>query len=206
MERLTEASLKRGLRHVAESDTHMAAALEAHGHPKLRQRGPGFEALLRTIVGQQLSIAAAGAIWKRLEEAVSPLTPQGVLTQSETTLRGVGLSRQKIAYARALAGDVRLGRVDLDALPSMADDAALAELVKIKGIGRWSAEIYLLFALRRADVFPADDLALLTQTQRIKGLKKRPDAKKMIKIAEPWRPWRGAAAHLLWHTYARAKD
>ncbi len=206
MERLTEASLKRGLRHVADSDEHMAAALEAHGRPRLRQRQPGFAALLRTIVGQQLSITAAGAIWKRLEEAISPLTPQGLMTQRETTLREIGLSRQKIAYARGLAGDMRLGRVDLDALPSMEDDAAVAELVKIKGIGRWSAETYLLFALGRADVFPADDLALLIVTQRIKGLKKRPDAKKMIKIAEPWRPWRGAAAHLLWHTYARSKD
>ena len=206
MERLTETSLKRGLRHVADADAHMAAAIEAHGYPKLRRRAPGFEALLRVIVGQQLSIAAAGAIWKRLEAAISPLTPQGLITQRETTLREIGLSRQKIAYARGLAGDVRLGRVDLDALSSMEDEAAIAELVKIKGIGRWSAEIYLLFALGRADVFPADDLALLIETQRIKGLKKRPDAKKMIKIAEPWRPWRSAAAHLLWHTYARAKD
>lgn len=206
MERLTKASLKRGLRHIADGDEHMAAALEAHGHPKLRQREPGFEALLRTIVGQQLSIAAAGAIWQRLEEAVSPLTPQGLLTQREATLRELGLSRQKIAYARGLAGDVRLGRVDIDALSSMADDAAMAELVKIKGIGRWSAEVYLLFALGRADVFPADDLALLIATQRVKGLKERPDAKKMIEIAEAWRPWRGAAAHLLWHAYASAKD
>ncbi len=206
MERLTQASLKRGLRHIAEHDADMAAALEAHGHPKLRRREPGFATLLRVIVGQQLSIAAAATIWQRLEEAVSPLTPQGLMTQSETTLRGVGLSRQKIGYARGLAGDVRLGRVDLGGLAAMADDAALAELVKIKGIGRWSAEIYLLFALGRADILPVDDLALLTETQRIKGLTKRPDAKKMIAIAEPWRPWRGAAAHLLWHTYARAKQ
>jgi DNA-3-methyladenine glycosylase II len=206
MDRLTKASLKRGLRHVAEKDAHMAAALEAHGHPELRQREPGFEALLRAIVGQQLSIAAAGAIWKRLEEAISPLTPQGVLTQGDAALRGLGLSRQKIAYTKGLAGDVRLGRVDLDGLSAMTDEAAIAELVKIKGIGRWSAEIYLLFALGRADVFPADDLALLIATQRIKGLEMRPDNKKMIEIAEAWRPWRGAAAHLLWHYYARLKD
>lgn len=206
MERLTNATLKRGLRHIADSDEHLAAALETHGHPKLRQRDPGFEALLRAIVGQQLSIAAAGAIWKRLEEAIVPLTPQGLLTQGDPALRALGLSRQKIAYAKGLAGDVRLGRVDLDGLSAMEDDAAVAELVKIKGIGRWSAEIYLLFALGRADIFPVDDLALLIATQRVKGLKKRPDRKKMLKIAEAWRPWRGAAAHFLWHYYAQAKD
>ena len=206
MELLNDASLKRGLRYIADNDEQMAGALEAHGHPKLRQRDPGFEALLRTIVCQQLSIAAAEAIWKRMKEAISPLTPQGLLTQGETALREFGLSRQKIAYARGLASDVRLGRVDLDGLSAMEDKAAVAELVKINGIGRWSAEIYLIFALCRVDVFPADDLALLIATQRIKALKDRPDAKNMIKIAEAWRPWRSAAAHLLWHYYACAND
>ncbi|MHA1537124.1 MAG: DNA-3-methyladenine glycosylase family protein [Alphaproteobacteria bacterium] len=205
MDRLTKATLKSGLEQIAGNDEHMAAAIEEHGYPELRQREPGFEALLRAIVGQQLSIAAAGAIWKRLEDAVSPLTPQALMTQSETALRALGFSRQKIAYAKGLASDVRMGRVDLGGLSAMANDTAVAELVKIKGIGRWSAEIYLLFALGRADVFPVDDLALLIETQRVKGLKKRPDRKKMIRIAEAWRPWRGAAAHLLWHTYGRAK-
>ena len=204
MARLTKTSLNEGLEHLARCDTDMAAAIERFGLPALRRRDPGFRSLFRAIVGQQVSIAAAAAIWARLEAAVDPLTPQALASADDATLRAAGLSRQKIAYGRSLAEDVSSGRVALERLPRMADEDAIEELVRIKGIGRWSAEVYLLFALGRADVFPSDDLALMAATQHMKGLNERPARAAHNEIAEPWRPWRGAAAHMLWHYYHHA--
>lgn len=201
MSRLTEASLSRSLTELARSDAHFADAIARFGLPALRRREPGFATLLRAIVGQQVSVAAASAIWGRLEASVETVTAESINRQSENDLRAVGLSRQKIAYARGLADDVIDGRVVLDRLPEMDDETAIAELVKVKGIGRWSAEVYLLFALGRPDIFPADDIALMTAAQRMRGLDERPKAKALRDIAEDWRPWRGAAAHMLWHYY-----
>lgn len=205
MAKLTKATLREGLDAMAAVDTDVAAALAAHGYPSLRRRPPGFAAMLRIIVGQQVSVQAAASIWARLEAAVDPEDPASVLAADETALRAAGLSRQKAVYVRALAEDVASGRVALRRIPRMDDETAIAELVKIKGIGRWSAEIYLLFALGRPDVWPADDLAVMVAMQRLKQLAQRPDRKAMDALAEPWRPWRGAGAHFLWHYY-RASD
>lgn len=205
MTKLTKATLREGLEAMAAADPDVAAALEAHGYPALRRRPQGFAALMRIIVGQQVSVQAAAAIWARLEAVVDTSDPAGVIEAEEAALRAAGLSRQKAIYVRALAEDVVSGRVALRRIPRMNDDDAIAELVKIKGIGRWSAEIYLLFALGRPDVWPADDLAVMVAMQRLKRLEARPDRKIMDALAEPWRPWRGAGAHFLWHYY-RASD
>jgi DNA-3-methyladenine glycosylase II len=162
----------------------------------------GYVTLLRTIVGQQVSIASARAIWGRLETALGEAEdPVSVSRTSDEALRAVGLSRQKISYARSLAEEVSSGRLDLDNLPE-DDEAAIAALVRIKGIGRWSAEIYLLFAEGRRDVWPAGDLAVQIAVGRILGLPEKPSEKQLRQLADPWSPHRGPLAIFAWHHYA----
>ncbi|HUT47900.1 MAG TPA: DNA-3-methyladenine glycosylase 2 family protein [Alphaproteobacteria bacterium] len=201
MPRYTKTALRRDIKSLAGVDPDMADTLARFGYPELRSREPGFEAVLRAIVGQQVSIAAAAAIWGRLAATVDPLDPATLLATSEEALRAAGLSRQKISYARGLAGDIGAGRITLEQLPRLADEEAIETLTMLKGIGRWTAEVYLLFALGRTDMFPADDLALMSAAGHMKGLAERPDRVGVLEIAEAWRPWRGAAAHMLWHYY-----
>ena len=186
---------------LAKRDPDIAAALKAIGPPPPRDRPPGFSSLLRAIVGQQVSAASAAALWARLAAALDPIVPETVGPLELEALRALGLSRQKALYAQGLARDILAKRIDLDLLPALDDEAAVAHLVQVKGIGRWSAEVYLLFALGRTDIFPAGDLALAIAMQRLKRLRRRPDPKRLIKLVEPWRPYRGAAAHFLWHYY-----
>ena len=204
MRELTEQSLVAGLDEAAGRCSAVARALQEVGYPALRRRPPGFPALLRAIVGQQLSVASAGAIWARLEDTVRPLTPAALLALDEAALRAAGLSRPKIRYARALAGECASGALDLERLADLADEEAIAALVAVSGIGRWTAEVYLLFALGRRDVLPAGDLALLSAAQRLYGLPERPQPAGLLDRAEPWRPWRGAVAHLLWRYFSTA--
>lgn len=192
------------LQRLAARDDDIKAALAAIGPPPPRNRSPGFESLLRTIVGQQISAAAAASLWNKLAVAINPLTPEIIARHEIDALRALGLSRQKAQYARGLAADILDGRVDLMRLHALEDEAAIEHLTQVKGIGRWSAEIYLLFALGRPDVWPSGDLALAIAAQRLKRLKRRPDPKRLVRIAESWRPYRGAAAHFLWHFYAKA--
>lgn len=199
---LDERSLKEGLAALAVADRDVARALEEAGSPALRRTQPGFEALLRAIVSQQISKAAAATVWDRLAAAADPLGPETVLALDEDALRAAGLSRQKAVYTRGLAEAVVSGSIDLDGMHARPDEEVIAELVSLKGIGRWSAEIYLLFALGRPDVFPADDLALMVGAQRLKRLECRPNRTKLTEIAENWRPWRSPAALLLWHYYS----
>lgn len=199
---LNEATLAEGLKALSRIDRDVARALDEAGPPELRSREPGFEALLGAIVSQQISKAAAQTVWDRLAAAADPLGPETILGLSEDALRAAGLSRQKANYARGLAEAVVTGAIDLDGLTRLPDEAVAEQLVALKGIGRWSAEIYLLFALGRADAFPADDLALMIGAQRLKRLEDRPNRKALTEIAEAWRPWRGPAALLLWHYYS----
>jgi len=160
--------------------------------------------LLRTIVGQQVSVAAARSMWAKIEAAFgAPPDLTKLLNASDEELRAAGMSRQKAGYIRSLAQLVISGELDLEALPE-DDEEAIALLTKIKGIGRWSAEIYLLFAEGRPDVFPAGDLAVLIELGRLKGLPEKPSEKQLREIAEAWRPYRGAAAVLAWHSYNSA--
>ena len=199
---LNETTLAEGLRALGRTDGDVARALAEAGPPELRRRAPGFEALLGAIVSQQISKAAAQTVWDRLVSAADPLGPETILALSEDALRAAGLSRQKANYARGLAEAVVTGAIDLDGLAHLPDEAVAEKLVALKGIGRWSAEIYLLFALGRPDAFPADDLALMIGAQRLKQLDHRPNRKALTEIAEAWRPWRGPAALLLWHYYS----
>jgi DNA-3-methyladenine glycosylase II len=159
--------------------------------------------LLRTIIGQQVSVQAASAIWARMEAAVGPgLDPAALAAAPDELLRGAGLSRQKSAYVKSLAELVASGAIDFDALPA-DDEAAIAELTRIKGIGRWSAEIYLLFAEGRSDIWPAGDLAVQEEVGQLLGHSERPSEKLVRQLAEPWRPHRGAAAVFTWHHYGK---
>ena len=188
---------------LAARDVDVARELARVGMPPSRARPPGFATLLRIIIGQQVSTSSAAAMWSKLEAAHDGrVDAPAILCCTPDMLRGFGFSRQKAAYAVGLAQDIAEGRVDLARIRRHDDAAAVAELIKVKGIGVWTAEIYLLFALRRADVFPAGDLALQVSFQRLKRRRNRPTAEQLRKLVEPWRPYRGAAAHLLWHAYA----
>jgi DNA-3-methyladenine glycosylase II len=201
---LTAAELQSGLDAIAAREPALARALEIAGYPEPRIRPTGYATLLRTIVGQQVSVAAAASVWSRLEALLgSDLPPEAVLAADFDSLRGCGLSRQKQGYARSLCELVVAGALDLDALPA-DDEEAIAQLVRIKGIGRWSAEIYLLFAEGRPDIWPAGDLAVQAGLHRILGLDARPGEKLTRELAESWRPHRGAAAIFTWHCYNNA--
>lgn len=203
---LSAEQLKASLDAIAAAEPMMAAAVARVGYPAPRPRDRGYETLLRTIVGQQVSVAAAAAIWRKLEAGIGDLTdPAVVAAASDEALRAAGLSRQKAGYARSLADGVTSGRLDL--LDLRADDEeAIAQLVRVKGIGRWSAEIYLLFAEGRPDIWPAGDLAVQIEIGRIMGLAERPSEKATRAIAEAWRPHRGAAAIMAWHHYKAEMD
>ena len=196
---ISAEDLKKSLDVLGSREPRIAAALAAVGYPEPRISERGFVTLLRAIVGQQVSIKAAASIWAKLESATGGADdPAKVAAASDETLRGAGLSGQKASYARSLAAEVMSGRLDFDRLPP-DDEEAIATLVAVKGIGRWTAEIYLLFAEGRGDIWPAGDLAVQIEIGRILGLPERPTEKVIRALAEPWRPHRGAAAVFAWH-------
>ncbi len=198
---LTARELKQGLDAIAASDSQIARALGLAGYPEPRIRAAGHVTLLRTIVGQQVSVAAAAAVWRRLEALLGEdLPPEKLLASEFDELRGCGLSRQKQGYARSLCELVVSGGLDLDSLPA-DDEEAIARLTLIKGIGRWSAEIYLLFAEGRADIWPAGDLGVQAGLHKLLGLPGRPSEKEARALGEDWRPHRGAAAIFTWHCH-----
>ena len=203
---LDEAALRNSLDALATRLPVIAALIDSHGYPASQQREPGYETLLRTIVGQQVSVAAAASVWAKLEAALGAgCAPDVLLASDFDALRACGLSRQKQGYARSLAELVVSGAIDLHALPE-DDEEAIASLVQIKGIGRWSAEIYLLFAEGRRDIWPAGDLAVQIAIGRILGLPERPSEKAIRALAEDWRPHRSAMAIMAWHHYNSGID
>lgn len=173
----------------------------AAGDSGLQRRKPGFPSLLRIIMEQQVSVASANAIWSRLKAEIDPLSPEELLRKDDETLRSVGLSRQKMRYGRELATEILENRLDLGKLPHLSEEDATAELVRVKGIGRWTAEIYLMFVLGRADVWPAGDIALQSAVRDLLELEERPNVKQMDELSEAWRPLRSVAARLFWHSY-----
>ena len=202
---LTAEQLRDALDALAGIEPAFGAAITRVGYPEARIRARGYETLLRTIVGQQVSVGAASAIWRKLGEQVGGYEPDRLIAAPDEALRAAGLSRQKAGYARSLAEEVGSARLDLERLPE-DDEAAIAALTAVKGIGRWSAEIYLLFAEGRTDVWPAGDLAVQIELGRLLGLPDRPSEALTRLHAEPWRPHRGAAAIFLWHHYGAAKN
>lgn len=201
---MTASPYASALKKLARTDPILGAALKLVGPPPPRNRPPGFASLARIIVGQQVSTASATSMWMRLCAAIDPIAPENVLARSADELRALGLSRQKAAYTLGLARALADGTLVLDDVHALEDEAAIAELTKLNGFGRWSAEIYLLFSLERPDIWPSGDLGLQIGLQRLRRLRQRPDPKRMIRLAEPWRPYRGAVAHFLWHYYHKA--
>lgn len=199
----TRAHIDAAADHLSGACEHMAVMIGALTVPiPTRLRPGGFEALLRSIVSQQVSIASAAAIWGRVEQNIDPLTPENFLRKRAATLRKCGLSAPKACYGRALAEAIVSGDLDLAALPHMGDEDAMAHLTQVPGIGQWTAEIYLMFSLGRPDIFPSGDIALQNTYQIVAGLDERPTAKEIAIIAERWSPWRAVAARVLW-TYLR---
>lgn len=191
---------------LAAIEPTIAAALQRVGYPEPRIRERGYGTLLRTIIGQQVSVASANAVWLKLAAVLgNPEDPAILAAASDEQLRAAGLSRQKASYARSLAEEVTSGRLDLESLPA-DDEEAIAQLVRVKGIGRWSAEVYLLFAEGRTDIWPAGDLAVQVEIGRILGHEARPSEKLTRALAENWRPHRGALAIFTWHHYGAGPD
>lgn len=199
---LNEDLLAQGVRFLAGRDPDLAAVVEKWGAPPLWPREPGFPTLVYLILEQQVSLASAKAAYERLLAKIdSPLVPQRFLALDARTLKKIGFSRQKTGYCRLLAVSVLQKQLDLEAIAVMDDESARAELTSIKGIGPWTADVYLLMALRRPDVWPVGDLALQKAARRVKRLRKHPSPARLEKLGEAWRPWRAVAARMLWHDY-----
>jgi DNA-3-methyladenine glycosylase II len=198
----TERDLKEGVTALVKSCAHLARVHALAGDPPLRRRPTGFKGLARVITSQQLSVASAGAIWRRLQACVEPFTADAFLAVSEQKLRRAGLSGTKVTTLRGVADAVGTGSLDLDALPQEPEEVIHAKLTALKGIGPWTADIYILFCLARADAWSPGDLALQLAVKDALNLEARPNQTLMIELAEAWRPWRAVAARMLWSYYA----
>ena len=198
---LTEETLAGGLAVLSGLDSDLARVVERFGPPPLWARESGVHTLVHIILEQQVSLASAKAAYDRLLAIASPLTPARFLEIDDASLKVAGFSRQKIGYGRGLAQSVVEGRLRLHALEAMNDEDVRIEMMKIKGIGIWTADIYLLMALRRPDVWPAGDLALPVAVQRLKRLPTRPTQDELNALGNRWQPWRAVAARVLWHYY-----
>jgi DNA-3-methyladenine glycosylase II len=186
---------------LASLDPNLAKIAADLGPPPLWERRQGFQTLMHIILEQQVSLSSAKAALDRLLAAANPLTPERFLQFNDTELKSIGFSRQKSTYGRCLAHAILRRDLSIAGLNSMDDDSVRSELMKIKGIGRWTADIYLLMALLRPDVWPRGDLALATAVQQVKKLKHRPTENELADISNGWKPWRSSAARLLWHYY-----
>jgi DNA-3-methyladenine glycosylase II len=205
-EQLTKISLTAAAQHLAKRDTDLAAIFKACGPPPLWSRKPGFSTLIRIILEQQVSLASAASMYKRLSEHIQPFRPDRVIELGELHLKSLGLTRQKTAYCIHLAESIVSNRLNPRSLAQMNDEAAKGALMQVKGIGSWSADIYLLMVLRRPDIWPASDLALATAATKLKKLKQRPTTDQLFGIAERWRPFRSVAARMLWQYYLARRE
>ena len=206
--RLGHRALLKGVRELAQRDEDLAKIVSAFGPPPLWEREQGFHTLINIILEQQVSLASAKAAYTRLEEAVDPVTPENLLGLTDAELKQIGFSRQKSKYGRELANAILDGRLDLLELAGLEDEEAKYRLMQVKGIGPWTADIYLPMALGRPDIWPKGDLALEAAIQRVKGWLRRPTSEEVRKMSDEWQPWRAVAARLLWHFYLseRKKD
>ncbi|PWT88579.1 MAG: DNA-3-methyladenine glycosylase 2 family protein [Blastocatellia bacterium] len=198
---LTNSSLRSAAADLAKRDKHLALIFTNYGPPPLWRRNANFSTLVQIILEQQVSLKSAAAIFRRLADAIQPFEPEHIRRRGEVHLRSLGLTRQKASYLVNLANAVADGELNLKRLTRLTDDAARLELMSIKGIGLWSADVYLLMAMRRADIWPSGDLALAAAITELMGLEKRPDAGELQNLAESWRPHRAVAARMLWQYY-----
>ena len=199
---LNDQNLRKGFKHLIKKEPLFKAVLEQKNYEiKLFNKKKGFEGLISLIVDQQLSVASARAIFNRMKELIKPFTAENFIKVSETDLKGAGLSSQKINYCKGVANNIISGDLNLKSFEKKKDSEIIQELVKIKGIGEWTAKCYLLACLKRIDVWPAADLGLMVAIQKLKGMKERPKQLTIEEIAEPWSPYRSVAALLLWSTH-----
>ncbi len=186
---------------LTKRDADLARVVKTLGEPPIWIRPAGFSTLIHIILEQQVSISSALAAFERLRLRLGEITPDGFLALSDEELRAIGFSRQKTLYTKNLATAIVTGELDLNALENLPDELVKAELIKLKGIGRWTADIYLLMCLRRTDAFPVGDLGVIVGAQKLKQLKTRPTSEELETMAEAWKPWRAIATRILWHFY-----
>jgi DNA-3-methyladenine glycosylase II len=198
---LTEKNLAAAASTLASRDKHLAAILKQYGPPPLWRRPQGFSTLVRIILEQQVSLASAASMYDRLVSAIEPFAPGGFIDVGEPYMRSLGVTRQKASYLLRLAESIEHRELRLRSIARMTDSDAKLALMSIKGIGSWSADIYLLMAMRRADVWPTGDLALATSVMEVKQLRERPSEAQLLDIAEHWRPYRAVGARMLWQRY-----
>ncbi len=199
--RLDNRTLALGTRELCRRDPHLRAVVKRWGVPPLWGRQPGFITLLRIILEQQVSLASGNAMWRRLRDHLGVVNPATVFALGEPGLRALGFTRQKASYCCGLATEVLEGRLNLRTIGSAADHHAKASLVGLRGVGPWSADVYLLMALRRPDAWPTGDVALVQAMREVKGLSSRPSFERADRIAMSWSPWRAIGARILWHHY-----
>jgi DNA-3-methyladenine glycosylase II len=203
---LSRRTLLKGVRELAERDADLARIASTYGPPPLWEREPGFHTLIHIILEQQVSLASAQAAYNRLEGAIQPLAPKNFLRLTDEELKRIGFSRQKTSYGRELANAILDGRLDLSGLGELENEDVKNQLMNVKGIGSWTADIYLLMVLGRPDIWPKGDLALITALQRVKGWLRRPTPDEVKTMSDEWQPWRAVAARLLWHFYLSERD
>jgi len=202
----TEEDILRGVRSLTRRCAIMRKVYKATGVPPLRRREPGFEGLARIVIGQQVSVASAKAIWGRCVEGIAPMSAQRVIELSDDELRACGLSRPKVRTLRAVAAAVSNDGLDLEHAHTLPDNELRTALLGISGIGPWTADVFQLFCLGKADCFAAGDLAIQVAAQHAFELDARPSPDELLELAEAWRPWRAVSARLLWAYYAVLKD
>jgi DNA-3-methyladenine glycosylase II len=198
---LNHQSLAQGVSYLCRVDPDLAKIVSDLGHPPLWAREPGFATLLQIILEQQVSLASARAAYLKLEKASGQITPERFLAFTDAELKQFGFSRQKTEYGRVLSQAIVSGQMDLDRLSDLDDSVVRRELIQLKGIGQWTADIYLLMVLLRPDIWPSGDLALVSAVQQMKNLPEKPTSVQIFEIAEKWRPWRSVAARIAWHYY-----
>jgi len=203
---MDNSTVLQGIQQLSIQDKDIKDVIAKLGMPEARARSKGFETFLSTIIGQQLSTKAAQSIMARVLDLMDEPTPEQFIKIPPQTLRDAGLSFRKIEYTQGLASAVLEGSFDIDGLESLSDEDAIKEITKLRGLGRWSAEIYLMFSLGRKDIFPADDLGILVGLQLLKGLDSKPTAKQAREMVGHWAPWRSAGALCLWHYYHHASN
>ena len=204
-ESITEQNLTLACENLVQNDSNLAFIFETYGTPPLWKREANFATLVHIILEQQVSLASALSAFNKLKETVGEITPEAILSLSDAELKAAYFSRQKTVYVKNLAEAVLEKRIDLENLQNLPDAAAKAELVKLKGIGSWTADIYLLMAMQRPDVMPRGDLALHAAWRKLRNLESRPQADEFVLMAEKWKPLRSVAARLLWHFYLSAR-
>ena len=202
---LTQKSLALAARELAARDPTLAGIHATYGDPPLWRRATGFQTLVHIILEQQVSLKSAKAMLVRLEASIQPFTPSQFIELGDTYLRSLGVTRQKSAYLLHLSNSIVSGELSFTKLARMTDDDARVVLTRIKGIGSWSADVYLLMAMRRADIWPAGDLALAVAMKELRGLAHRPGPDELERLAEQWRPHRAVAARMLWQYYLGKK-